>query len=453
MKPRGHSIAMRMIWFSTAVVAVAVLICSIVSYQQSKSELETSLAHELMAVVNSVSPFIDGDLHEQISQNDAGIIQGQESFEHIRRILSRVRDRSSLSELGSPIYTLRKSEDFAVTRDMEFVVMTDRDETGSYITGNRYPVQRHILSALEGRADVSDLYTDDEGVWISAAAPIHDSRGNVVGVIQADRHVDYFYQQARGRAVTILLSAIFSILIGSLLSIVWTRKLMHPIRRLVEANHRVGAGDLNTRVELERHDEIGMLGDSFDSMVDQLRSLQAQERSMASFAELNPAPVMSFDDRGVIQIANPSSARLFDRHHLVGLEVWELFAGLNKLDIYSTIHEGRVQNYGARIGDRHFQFIIKGIPDLKVGQMYGSDVTELMQAESEAARARERAEVKARQLVGTVKELKLFNQLSVDRELRMIELKKEINQAQRLQGLPDKYDLREVKTVLMEAGG
>jgi PAS domain-containing protein len=185
-------------------------------------------------------------------------------------------------------------------------------------------------------------------------------------------------------------------------------------------------------------------------MLEKLRSLQAQERSMASFAELNPAPVLSFNEKGEILIANPSSARLFDRRQLIGLEVWELFAGLSKLDIRSTIREGRILNYSARIADRHYQFVIKGIPDLLVGQMYGSDVTELMQAQSEAARAKERAEVKARQLVETVKELKLFNKLSVDREMRMIQLKQEINREYRCQGKLDKYNLSEIKSLPAE---
>jgi len=438
---------MRMIWFSTAVVAVAVLLCSVVAYQQSKRALENSMALELLAVVNSASPFIDGDLHEQVFLDKEGRIQGGESFELIRKQLTRVRDRTGLSAVGSPIYTLRKAADYTVTRDMEFVVMTDRDEAGSYITGNRYPVQRHILSALEGHANVSGLYTDAEGVWISAAAPLHDRLGNVVGAVQADRHVEYFFQQARGKAVPILLSAVFSIFIGSMLSIAWTRRLMNPIRRLMEANRRVGSGDLSTQIQLNRQDEIGTLGDSFNKMLEQLRSLQTRERTMASFAELNPAPVMSFNEAGEILVANPSSVRLFNRKQLIGLEVWELFAGLSKLDIRSTIREGRILNYSAKIGDRHYQFIIKGIPDLLIGQMYGGDVSELMQAESEAARARERAEVKARQLAETVKELKLFNQLSVDRELRMIELKQEINTEREEHGLSPKYVLDDMVDV------
>ena len=450
MNSRRHSFAMRLIWFSTAVVTVAVLLCSTVAYHQSKRNLKNSLASELLAVVNSVSPFIDGDLHEQVFLDTNGVIQGGEAFEHIRKQLTLVRDQSGLNSFGSPIYTLRKADDYMLTRDLEFVVMTDRNENDSFITGNRYPVQKHILSALEGRADVSGLYTDSEGVWISAAAPLYDSKNNVVGVIQADRHVEYFYQQARSKAVPILLTAIFSILIGSMLSIVWTRRLTNPIRRLVEANQRVGAGDLSTMIELDRQDEIGTLGESFNKMLEKLRSLQAQERSMASFAELNPAPVLSFNEKGEILVGNPSSARLFDRRQLIGLEVWELFAGLSKLDIRSTIREGRILNYSARIADRHYQFVIKGIPDLLVGQMYGSDVTELMQAQSEAARAKERAEVKARQLVETVKELKLFNKLSVDREMRMIQLKEEINGEYRCQGKLDKYNLREIKSLPAE---
>lgn len=452
-KTRHHSLALRMIWFSTAVITVAVLLSSIVAYQQSKSALKDSLAHELRSVVSSLAPFIDGDLHELIQVNEQGELEGRDSFNYIRKTLVKVRDRSGLTLQESSIYTLRKAPDFDRTGDLEFVVMTDRDENGDFIIGNRYPVQRHSLQALNGASAVSDLYKDSDGVWISASAPIQDSLGNVVGIVQADRHVDSFYTQARMNALPILLSAIFSVMIGSILSVFWTRALIRPVRQLVDANRQVGQGDLDTHLELGRRDEIGILGDSFNQMVDRLKALQTRERTMASFAELNPAPVLSFDQEGRIRIANPSSTRLFEREDLTESSITTLFAGLNKLDLGACIRGGDTVNYNARIGDRFFQFIIKGIPDLGIALMYGSDVSELKTAESETARARERAEVKARQLADSVKELQLFNQLSVDRELRMIELKRLINDLRSELGQPPAYDLSSVDTLPTGQGG
>lgn len=441
MNQLRHSFALRMIWFSTAVIAVAVCLSSIVAYQQSKNALETSLADELRALVSAVGPLIDGDLHELVRLDDSGEMRGRDEFEFIRSQLLRVRDSTGMAVSGMPVYTLRPAGDFERTRDLEFVVMTDPDESGEFLIGNRYPIQRHIREALEGRPAVSGLYRDGEGVWISAAAPIRDSLGNVVAVLQADRHVDYFYQQARSKAMPILLSAILSVCIGSVLSIVWTRALMRPIRRLVAANDRIGSGDLSTRVDLNRGDELGLLGDSLNRMAGQLETLQQREKMMASFAHLNPAPVMSFNSDGQILIANASSEELFDREELVGTDAGSLFAGLKDVDMKGLVKNGGMKNYTVRIGSRDFQFVIKGIPELDIAQMYGTDITDLKQAESEIQRARERAEVKAGQLAESVKELKLFNQFSVDRELRMVELKQQINELCLEADRPPAFDL------------
>ena len=55
--------------------------------------------------------------------------------------------------------------------------------------GKRYRAQPRSVAALNGKASVTGVYSDWEGSWISAAAPIHDASGNVVGVVQAGQHL------------------------------------------------------------------------------------------------------------------------------------------------------------------------------------------------------------------------------------------------------------------------
>ncbi len=68
---------------------------------------------------------------------------------------------------------------------------------------------------------------------------------------------------------------------GLILSIVASRRMTRPIRRLVAANQRVKEGDFLVHVPVDREDELGQLSRSFNEMVDGL-ALKDRYRSILS---------------------------------------------------------------------------------------------------------------------------------------------------------------------------
>ena len=267
---RPSNFCVRLIIFSTALVIVATAVSSLIVLQLRTRSLEQSLGNELLAVVNSTAAVIDGDLHDEIGRSGLRDIKGQEQFETIRRLLVRVKENNGLSGNGSPIYTMRKAPDFDQTGELEFVVMTDPDRWGHFYVGNRYRALPHNLAALAGEAAVTGVYSDPEGTWISAAAPIHDAGGNVVGLVQADRPVNFFEREVRRQTVALVLGALASIAIASLLALLFSRRMVKPIDELVKATDRLAGGNLTYRVSIERNDELGTLARSFNSMADEL---------------------------------------------------------------------------------------------------------------------------------------------------------------------------------------
>jgi sensor histidine kinase regulating citrate/malate metabolism len=241
----------RLILFSTALVVVATGISSLIVLQLKSRSLEETLGNELLAIVNSTAAAIDGDLHDKISRPESGEIVGLDQFNTIRRHLLRVKQNNRLEGNGSPIYTMRKAPDFAQSGDLEFVVMTDRNQWGHYFIGNRYHPQQHNLSALNGTPSVTGIYTDSQGTWISASAPIYDSAGTIVGIVQADRPVHFFYQRVRKQAGPLIVGAIISVLLASLLALLFARRMVKPIEQLVKAIDRLARGDLKYRVSID----------------------------------------------------------------------------------------------------------------------------------------------------------------------------------------------------------
>jgi signal transduction histidine kinase len=271
----------RLLLFSILLIAISVSFSSWIIFEQDKIVLEQSLAKELLAIVRSASPLVDGDLHELVQLAPDGSIARREQFEYIRQKLLAVKAANLLpSKRGSPIYTLRKAADFATSGELEFVVMTDVNAEGKFFTGYRYRAEPHNLRALAGEASASRIYQDEEGTWISACCPIRDGSGQVVGLLQADRPVDFFYDESRRQALFLLTSAGVSGLAAALLAIFFARGLVLPIEALVKAHRDFGSGAMSTRMAVNRGDEIGNLMSSFNHMAD---GLSAANQKLAEY--------------------------------------------------------------------------------------------------------------------------------------------------------------------------
>lgn len=278
------SFYLRLLFFSIFLIVISVGLSAYFVMNQSKKELEKMLANELLAIVNSAAPLIDGDIHQFIYLDENRELAAPEEFEIIRDKLVKIKNHNDLGGKGSPIYTLRSAWDFEKTNDLEFVVMTDRNEMGEFFVGNRYPAQPHQLSSLGGNSSSTGLYEDEEGLWISASAPIYDSTGVIVGILQADRSVGFFYTTLREKLTSIIAGTVISALLAGILAAFFARSLVSPIKTLVVAHKRLGSGDINHRTDLRRSDEIGDLGTSFNHMAEEIK--QGQERLNAQNQEL-----------------------------------------------------------------------------------------------------------------------------------------------------------------------
>jgi two-component system nitrogen regulation sensor histidine kinase NtrY len=159
------------------------------------------------------------------------------------------------------------------------------------------------------------------------------------------RAVDaYKTLQSKQSTLKMSMSLVFALMCLMLLLVaMWAgltlaEKIIDPVSRLIDAAERVRAGDLNARVvERASHTEIDTLARAFNRMTDQLgtqrRELLAANRLVDErrrftetvLAGVN-AGILGMDDKGVIQIANASAARLlgYDASALVGQRLADL---------------------------------------------------------------------------------------------------------------------------------
>jgi class 3 adenylate cyclase len=81
----------------------------------------------------------------------------------------------------------------------------------------------------------------------------------------------------RARRVALLLGTagqVVAFLIASLVSVLVSRGISKPVEQLVDAAHKIAAGNYKVKVDVASSDEIGRLGGAFNEMTDGLRKRQ-----------------------------------------------------------------------------------------------------------------------------------------------------------------------------------
>ena len=114
---------------------------------------------------------------------------------------------------------------------------------------------------------------------IGAAAPIEVS-GNPVGAAVLLREQSALVSVWRRFANRVLIAAGIGLAFAMLVSVLFTRRAMRPLKRLQTAAIDVGRGDLDTRVEASGMEEIDALATAFNTMV---REIQHRETVTRDF--------------------------------------------------------------------------------------------------------------------------------------------------------------------------
>lgn len=259
-------LSVKLLLFFEAVLLVAVLALLLPVRHAMRAQIIGDLQRELRAIATTAALQIDGD---QLKTIRTLADSATPAFEQIRRTLARIRDANALGQ--DHIYTFYRDAE-----QVRFGVMTHPRP----FVGDAYQLQPAMLQVFEqGAANVTGLYADQNGRWISAYAPIFDSAGAVVGLLEVDREAGHYFASYRWVTRLNIALGLIALAISSVAGwYVLERIVIRPVREVHRGVQALGRQDFRHRVKLATRDEFQDLGYALNHLSEQLnvaRSVQA----------------------------------------------------------------------------------------------------------------------------------------------------------------------------------
>ncbi len=199
---------------------------------------------------------------------------------------------SLLSEAGElPIYTANKValaqvlESLSLNRDIAYAVALDAQRAQLvqkvFLVPEVPPLPQYPTETQIGRIQSTYVLSGGQRV-LELFAPVvgnrsetGNSKNETIGYIRLGLSQEQLDERARAYLIGAVVVSGFVVLIGILLSLLLTRRLLEPVRVLTEAAQAVGRGDLRVRVPPTQSTEFAVLTDTFNEMTARLAASQA----------------------------------------------------------------------------------------------------------------------------------------------------------------------------------
>lgn len=123
------------------------------------------------------------------------------------------------------------------------------------------------------------------GKILSIYYPLKDSSGDTVGVLIANLNADAAYKTFTEVRTRILIIGFMVLAVGIIISVAFSHVMVKSIKIFKKHVERIKSGDLTENIEISRNDEIGLLGESFNSLNNALADIVGKIREKSK--ELN----------------------------------------------------------------------------------------------------------------------------------------------------------------------
>lgn len=248
-----------------AAVLPLVLVFGWLGVAAASRALEDEVARSLLGVASSVAA--QWERSGEAARVERLTADSHATRERLSANLAAVRERTGVRRLR--------------VASAENVVLVDSEPAEPMVTAFAFAQDQAALDRLfaDGTSARSTLFRDQQGVpHLRAYAPLREE-DRIVAVVAVEG--DLAHLALLGRLRTGLLAVLLLTGAAVALATAWAAgRVSRPLRRLVRAARRIGAGDLRAPVVVEADDEVGTLACAMEQMRSDLAQRDEQMQLM-----------------------------------------------------------------------------------------------------------------------------------------------------------------------------
>lgn len=242
-------------------------VTAVVLYNLSLNALKEEIGNKLISIASTATTALDPEKIKQLrSPSDETTPVYRELQAKLQTIQKNCHDKLRY------LYVIVKSgEKYIYVLDATPVGEKDHSTIGDVFDMSEFPAA--LFGFKYPTADPKPLFDKEFGVISqSGYAPIRDDSGNTVAMLGIDMDITIIREEEAKIMMAAGKTVMISLLLALTLGIAFSRYLVKPIQALIHGTERVAAGNFETRIEVKRRDEFGMLAASFNAMNTDLKA-------------------------------------------------------------------------------------------------------------------------------------------------------------------------------------
>jgi len=269
-------LATKIVVLLSVIIGMAILTVGGWLYEKDKQRVLENLQIQLQLAANTISLSIDGDRYTELRGKES---IGSDAFEEVMSTLERFMVNSYLGFERNNIYTFRR-----INKDtLQFTAMLEKQ----YV-GNLYAVRDEMRLTLDqGKPSYTGVYEDENGAWVSAYAPILNSAGVVVGLVEVDFQNNVYLLSLEEEQKEIMVFVACGLLAALVLALLFGRYLSKPITAVSKGALQISQGNFDVHIPVQTADEIGRLARAFNYMVQEIQEKEYIRKKNDEISEAN----------------------------------------------------------------------------------------------------------------------------------------------------------------------
>ncbi|HRX48874.1 MAG TPA: adenylate/guanylate cyclase domain-containing protein [Spirochaetota bacterium] len=227
------------------------------------ARIKREMVNRLTGLLNLVPQKIDGDIAESIKDPHDYM---SERYMVLRESLHSVLNYNR-EEWSAPFYALIHRK----IGKWQYMMIDYDDSTQVYWPYEYNPDAGYIDEVMAGKI-LTDFSEDQEGIWLFGNAPLRNSKGDIVAIVEIGADLYNFKNYEKMFFNKIMKVMLISISIITVVIIFVSYFMIAAIRNLRNGVQQIAGGAWDARVTIRTRDEVQELGDGFNSMADSIRN-------------------------------------------------------------------------------------------------------------------------------------------------------------------------------------